>query len=364
MRQRRRTDTIGLSFLDCICCGFGAVILFYVMMSAQGGLRGLKRASALESEVDRLSVEAAAGTRDLAALRSAIAARTGETARVDSSIDRATAELLAERERLASYDADSLARRAHIDELKADLVELQSGERRLVAGGLEPGPPGEEAVGARALQEPRFITGLTLGGKHILILLDRSASMLHEDVVSVIRLRNTSDATKRAAAKWRRTVRIVEWLIAQMPEHAQYQIYAFNTAAQPLVAGSAGHWLDAGDGAAYVHASDALRALVPEHGTSLINAFAAVKALRPLPDQIILITDGLPTQGRTAGSRKYIDAGARAQLFDEAIATLPPHVPVDAVLMPMDGDVEAAHSFWRLARRTRGTMLAPAKDWP
>ncbi|HUN25579.1 MAG TPA: hypothetical protein VMU67_04665 [Steroidobacteraceae bacterium] len=364
MRRRRRTDTFGLSFLDCICCGFGAVILFYVMMSAQGGLRGLKRESVLQSEVDRLTARVTAGTRDLAVLRSSIAAREGESARIDAGIDRITAEILAEQQRLSTSDADSLAHRARIEQLKADIVELEAGERRLAAGGLEPGAPGQETRLAAAEQDPRFVTGLTLTGKRILILLDRSASMLHEDVVSVIRLRNTSDATKRAAAKWRRTVRIVEWLITQMPAHAQYQIYAFNTAAQPLVAGSDGRWLDAGDGAAFVHATDALRQLVPEHGTSLINAFAAVKALKPLADQIILITDGLPTQGRTAGTRRFIDAGARAQLFDQAIATLPARVPVDTVLMPMDGDVEAAHEFWRLARLSRGAMLAPAKDWP
>jgi hypothetical protein len=103
---------------------------------------------------------------------------------------------------------------------------------------------------------------------------------------------------------------------------------------------------------------------VPRDGTSLINAFSAVRLLNPLPDQIILITDGLPTQGKTAGSRKYIDAGARERLFDEAVASLPEHVPVDVVLLPMKGDVQAAHRFWKLARTTNGTLLAPSKDWP
>ncbi len=384
MLRRRRTDTFGLSFLDCICCGFGAVILFYVMMSAQGGLQRLHRADRLKSEVNRLEDQVRTGTRNLAALENSLQAVQSEKASIDSSIDRLVAELAGERKQLSSYDAVSLARRQHIEQLRSDIRELEQGERRLEAGALELGAPGQAmqasapagaapgtaAAGASTPEgpalglEPRYVTGVALRGKRILILLDRSASMLHEDVVTVIRMRNAGDEVKRAAAKWRRAVRIVDWLELQMPAGIEYQIYAFNTRAQPLIADSAGTWLDSGDAAALVRNIDALRELVPQGGTSLINALAAASTLRPLPDQIILITDGLPTQGRTAGSRKYIDAGAREQLFDQAIAVLPRHVPVDTVLLPMLGDVEAAHRFWQLARLTAGTLLAPAKDWP
>ncbi len=378
MLRRRRTDTFGLSFLDCICCGFGAVILFYVMMSAQGGLQRLNRTDRLRSEVNRLQDQVRTGTRNLAALESSLQSTDSEKVSVDASIDRLVAELATERKQLSSYDAASLARRQHVEQLKADILALQSGEQRLEAGALEIGAPGQaihaSAAGASAAAatggaagpqlEQRYITGVELRGKRILILLDRSASMLHEDVVTVIRMSNASDDVKRAAAKWRRAVRIVDWLELQMPAGIEYQIYAFNTRAQPLIAGSDGAWLDSSDAAALVRNIDALSALVPKGGTSLVNALAAARTLNPLPDQIILITDGLPTQGRTAGPRKFIDAGAREQLFDEAITVIPKHIPVDTVLLPMEGDVEAAHRFWKLARLTEGTLLAPAKDWP
>ena len=32
MRHRRATEEFGLSFLDVICCGFGAIILFFVFL--------------------------------------------------------------------------------------------------------------------------------------------------------------------------------------------------------------------------------------------------------------------------------------------------------------------------------------------
>jgi len=30
-RNRRQTETMSLSFIDCVCCGFGAVILLLVI---------------------------------------------------------------------------------------------------------------------------------------------------------------------------------------------------------------------------------------------------------------------------------------------------------------------------------------------
>jgi hypothetical protein len=107
-----------------------------------------------------------------------------------------------------------------------------------------------------------------------------------------------------------------------------------------------------------------LESIVPAEGTSLYNAFAAARALSPLPDQIVVITDGLPTQGKTAGARKLVDSAARARLFDEAAGQLPAGVPVDCILLPMLGDPQAAHRFWSLARLSNGTVTMPAKDWP
>jgi hypothetical protein len=188
--------------------------------------------------------------------------------------------------------------------------------------------------------------------------------MLHEDLVSILRLRNADDATKRAAAKWRRAVETVHWLLTQVPPGSSYQIYTFNTKAQPLLPDSAGKWISAGDLPQIARDVKALESLVPADGTSLYNAFATTRTLSPLPDQIILITDGLPTQGKTAGTRRYVDSDARARFFDEAVRQLPEHVPIDSVLLPMQGDSEAAHRFWHLARTSEGSLLMPARDWP
>jgi hypothetical protein len=360
--RRRTIEVFTLSFLDCICCGFGAVILFYTIVSAQSGVVRLKETDRLSSEVSRIKEQVLTGERNLVVLRDTLQKTRNETASATRETNRIVTDLESRKEQLSSYDAQTLARREHIEKLKADIRSLEESTKRLEAGSLERAPLGQEVSG-RAAAERRYITGLSLRGKRILILLDISASMLHQDLVSILRLRNQDDAHKRAAAKWRRAVAIVDWLMAQVPAASSYQVLTFNTQAQPLVPGSSA-WLASGDAAARARGMQALETLVPANGTSLYNAFAAARTLNPLPDQIVLITDGLPTQGKTQGLRRYVNSAERMRLFDEAVSQLPEHVPIDCVLLPMEGDLQAAHRFWHLARVTDGTLLMPAKDWP
>jgi len=366
MAARRRTvEVFTLSFLDCICCGFGAVILFYTIISAQAGVQGLRSTELLQAEVNRVAEEVRSGSRNLVVLHNQIEQTQSETASDAARAKTLASTLENRREALSTYDTTSVARREHIERLKADVRSLEEGKRRLEGGSLDKTPPGQQISSFRDTGgDRRYITGIKMRGKRILILLDVSASMLHEDLVSILRLRNSDDDHKRAAAKWRRAVETVSWLTTQLPANSQYQIYTFNTKAQALLPDLAGKWIGAGDAPDLARALANLHAIVPGDGTSLYNAFAATRTLAPLPDQIILITDGLPTQGKTAGLRKYVDSGARMRLFDESVGQLPDGVPVDSILLPMQGDLQAAHRFWNMARLTKGTLLTPSKDWP
>jgi hypothetical protein len=62
--------------------------------------------------------------------------------------------------------------------------------------------------------------------------------------------------------------------------------------------------------------------------------------------------------------RKTIDGEGRLKLFERALGKLPPGVPVNVILLPMEGDPLAPGAFWTLARRTNGAFLSPARDWP
>jgi hypothetical protein len=194
--------------------------------------------------------------------------------------------------------------------------------------------------------------------------MDASASMLDETVVGVIRRRNMSSAEKLRAPKWRQAVATVDWLTANLPRDSRVQIYVFNESAVPLLEGTQGTWLEAGDINRLNQAVEKLRRLAPEKGTSLLNAFEATARMSPPPDNLFLLTDGLPTMGKDKPWGSRVSADKRLSLFRDAVKRLPAGLPVNTILFPMEGDPMAASEFWRLAVDTRGSFMCPAKDWP
>jgi hypothetical protein len=93
-------------------------------------------------------------------------------------------------------------------------------------------------------------------------------------------------------------------------------------------------------------------------------AFEALKELNPLPDNVYLLTDGLPTMGEIVPTRQGVTGRERQEHFTRAVRQLPVGVPVNVILLAMEGDPGAAPLFWQLALRTGGSMLSPAEDWP
>jgi hypothetical protein len=200
-----------------------------------------------------------------------------------------------------------------------------------------------------------------VGGQRILIV-DVSASMMDESVVNVIRLRNMPEARRMAAPKWRRTVGTVDWLTSQLPAKSKFQVYAFNTRARALVPGSEGKWLDAGDAEALSGALRELRRTVPQDGTSLENAFAAAMALSPRPDNIILVTDGLPTQGAAPPAVKRTIDGRPAQALRAGDREAAGDHPGQRDPAAMEGD-PMAPAAWALTRHER-RLHESGEDWP
>ena len=362
---RRRVEVFSLSFLDVICCGFGAVILFYTIISAQSGLERIRKTDDLSAQVNKLEEQVLEGTKNLVVLRNTLQRTESETLSASSRATRLIEELQKKRDDSSIYQDDSLARRERIEKLKADVRALEEATRRLEAGAPKATPNGQFAGVPRAKADRRYITGLNLRGRRVLVLVDQSASMLSDDLVEVIRLRNSPEPKRRLAAKWRRTTDIVAWVVGQLPQSSQYQVYGFSTSATPLLAGTEGQWLAASDGAQQEQVLKALDQVVPKDGTSLINALRTARAMSPRPDQVVLVTDGMPTQGATPPAlRRFVDAGDRARLFDEAAKAMGRDIPVDVVLLPMRGDLPASHRLWMFARDTGGAFLMPSKDWP
>jgi hypothetical protein len=210
----------------------------------------------------------------------------------------------------------------------------------------------------------QYLTDLKMGGRRILILVDASASMLDETIVGVIRRRNLQVPEKIRSPKWQQTVNTVDWLTTQLPAASRFQVYAFNESADPLIAGSAGTWLNAGDIDQLNLAVDRMRELVPQKGTSLLNAFSVIQQIKPPPDNVFLLTDSLPTMGAKKPWAKRVSGKKRLDLFYSATRSLPAGVPVNIILYPMEGDPFAAAAFWKLAKDTKGSFFCPSRDWP
>jgi hypothetical protein len=362
---RRKTEVFSMSFLDCITCAFGSVVLVYTLINARGGLRHMAEAQATHSEATKLEDQVLAGYQELLVLRNSLERTDDERARTEGMAPRVIAAIEKSKEELADADKETLSKREAIERLKADLKSLDEGARRLRGGTDSPGAPGTKLRGFQGNGEEHYLTGLKVRGEHILFLVDDSASMLDETVVNVLRMRNMPDARKLGSEKWRRAVRITEWLAAHIPEGSQFQMYAFNTHTWALHKDSDGKWLDGKDIDALNDCLHALRELVPKDGTSLENAFTTMNALNPHPDRVILLTDGLPTQGASAPLlRKTIDGDARYKLFEQAMHKYPRGATLSVILMPMEGDPMAASAFWVASRRSGGEFMMPAKDWP
>jgi hypothetical protein len=65
-----------------------------------------------------------------------------------------------------------------------------------------------------------------------------------------------------------------------------------------------------------------------------------------------------------ASSNRLITPEDRLRLFEDASGALPRGVPVNVILLPLEGDPSAAAAYWVLAQSTKGSFLSPSKDWP
>ena len=364
MKRKKRINVFSLAFLDCITCGLGSIILLFVIINAQSEARQETVTSDLMAETTRLEEVVQEGRKNLAALRNSLEETSAEVT-TTQGLSRQVIETISPKKiEQADRDKDTLARKKHVNKLKADVLALDEELRRLRAGAQT-----EDDAGSRLRTFPgqgdrQYLTDLKMGGNRILILVDASASMLDETILGIIRRRNLNNQAKITSPKWRRVVATIEWLTTRLPQTGNYQLYVFNESARPVVAGTGGTWFDAGDVDRLNLTVERLRRVVPEKGTSLLNAFKVIKEMSPPPDNVFLLTDSLPTMGADKPWSNRVTGDKRLKLFQEAARRVPPRMPVNIILYPMEGDPMAADAYWRLAKNTRGSFFCPSKDWP
>jgi hypothetical protein len=362
-RKRRPFEVFSMSFLDCMSCGFGAVILFFMIINAQVR-ETTENPSDLMAETRQIEVEILDGRKNLVLAKNTVEDLTSEKDSAEGMIAQIIALIEELRAELAQYDSETLAEIERVEKLQTDIKTLEEEVKRLLAMAEETESEGNRLREFKGEGDRQYLTGLKLGGERTLILVDRSASMLDDTIINIIRRRNMSIDEKLRAVKWRQVVASVDWLTAQFLPGSEFQMYMFNNEVEPIIKGSEGVWLKADDATQLDEAMRVLRRTAPEGGTNMKAAMNVVLSMTPPPDNIILLVDGLPTMDGPTSKSKTVSGAERRRLFSNALRELPSGIPVNIFLYPLEGDFEAPFLYWLLAYRSGGSLISVSKDWP
>ena len=356
----RRLNVFSLSFLDVMSCGFGAVVLVFLIINHRIDDEGEVVDRAVLAELRQLDYQLATAEENVAALAAQLQARRRRVEDASQQLLAATADSERHDALATDLEARAAADQEAADALKADVDSREEEVQRL--RGIEQSAARNDLRAVAGEGDRQYLTGLFVGGRHVLIALDASASMLDSTIVQVVRRRNMARERQLAAPKWQRAQRTVEWIAAQLPLDGNFQLALFNTEVEFLLADRT--WYETTHPTALDDALAALAERLPAGGTSLDALVDAMLAMSPRPDNVFLITDGLPTRSAKPPRRATVTGRERVRLFTEAARRVPEDMPINTILLPLEGDPQASSGYWGLAVRTGGTYMSPSADWP
>jgi hypothetical protein len=335
-------------------CGLGAIILVFMLVKYNEDT-SIPEIELLKADMARLeAVESA--------LRQSIGEQLAQSQVVNGVIQLTSEELARLQAELSNTEKSLSESQAEYEKLRKEVEAIEVAQK-------------EDIIETPGTGEENYLIGLKVEGRKIAILLDSSASMTDEILIDVIRRKNSPDSNKMAGPKWQRAIRIVHWLLARLPAQSDVTVIAFDAKAQQL--GRSG-WVSARDATALGIITRDLDTTVPTGSTNLQAGLEAVK--RQKPTSIYLITDGLPTEGDSSykslspfadcsalwGASNKISGECRLELFNHTLASSAPRpgVPVNVILLPIEGDPKASPAYWSWASISGGLLISPAETWP
>ena len=357
---RRKLSTFSMSFLDVMSCGLGAVVLMFFILNHESIEAFEQDNEVLLAEMRRLDFLSQESDVSLDELRRTIAEieqRLDETRNSKATLEEEAEE---DQETLEEVKSGLTDEETRIEEL-AKQVEAQRQQLAELEVEAEDG-------GGTSLRElegegsRQYLSGMRMDGRHIVVAVDTSASMLDESLVNAIRKKNMSAELRRGSEKWLRTLRTANWIAASLPLESQFELIVFNEQAESILGGA--EWRPSATGDHLQRAFDALEEIAPEGGTNLAALIDLLGTLSPTPDRVFLVTDGLPTLGRRTPRGNTVSARERLDLFFDAVNVVTPGMVFNIILLPLEGDNAAAGAYWELARSTGGSFLSPSADWP
>lgn len=335
MKPRRQAQSSALSFIDCICCGFGAVLLLFILTA--------------KSQIVQKETEAVQSLATAETFQQSI-----QTAKMQQ---RALEERLTQFELQEEVGATSIAELTSkqktlsktIEETRAALVLLDTKTEVTDAfAGLE-----------RPSADKNYLSGLRLRGPRVVILLESSGSMLAEDADSALKLLHSGTGSQ--SKKWLRAKAAVRAVLAAIPRGTQVAILQMNQSTHILSGTLQKPYMDPYDNNALMNILERLDTLEAKGSANLARALEVISQLKERPSSLLLIGDGLPTGPNP--DNKSLSENDRVKLFNRAMSSRP-NAPFNAILLPFVGDPSAAGLFWKLSSQTGGITLVPNEDWP
>ena len=321
--------------MDCICCGFGAVLLLFILTA--------KAQVTTDAETTE-QLEAAAAT-----LQAAIREAEAKDRALDKEIEALDPQ--------PQTNATSLAQLAARQERLAKAIQ----ERQEALAAIETPESPTEAPGFinRPSADNSYLSGLRMRGPKAVIVLERSGSMLAEDASTALQTLQTQSGA--SAEKWLRAKAAVRAVVAAIPKGTEVAILAMGADTKTLSGAPNNPYIDPYDNGALIAFLEQLDRLEAGGGANLYAALQAVNSLPQRASSLLILADGLPTA--PAPAQGSLSESDRIALFSNA-QRIPTSYPVNAILFPFEGDPSAAGLFWDVSRRTGGVTLIPDNDWP
>jgi hypothetical protein len=162
-RRRRETEVFSLSFLDCICCGFGAMILLLVLAAVQQPIILEKTESNLGGQVAKLQQE-------LYTIR-------GESEVLNRELKGRVEQLSAERLRLARLAGDLSTTRGQYAASQKDAEFTNKLQQDLVATYQRLNEEQQKMLANYRPPRNTPVAGIPADSQYIVFVIDTSGSM-------------------------------------------------------------------------------------------------------------------------------------------------------------------------------------------
>ena len=227
-KRRRETEIFSMSFMDCICCGFGAVLLIFILTTGRRVDFSQQDLKDLQERVRKLDI---AVTQERSELDRLARATTVTEVDLKSLIEQNSSDK--EKARVQQEQLKAMLQQSQ--QLHQTLAQLQTDIQKLPTEEEQPVPIPE-------VDRRQYLSGVKLdgeGAEYVLFIVRASGSMLGETLEDAVSRLEDPDFKKREAPKWQRVVKAIEWMIASLGPETKFHVLLFADETVPLLPAAA-----------------------------------------------------------------------------------------------------------------------------